>query len=462
MPSHEIFNKPLKVNLTFEDIPTPENYFELAGPMKVEKTTKVWRVQTKKYPEIDPGLVSTHYGFGDSPDAEVISSGLNSKEPESVALARHGNFFLWGFSASPTDMTPEARKCFVNAVCYIKKFDGQKPIVRKARWGYTRDVALSYAYRLRIDLDESLWRSHLPDSFRNDPQRYARYRQSVLENFTRWFPEEVRRRFGNDWERYVRWVEDNLAYLRFEGESYNAVPVVDEDVKSLGLSNRKVKLLDKCVAMLEQGDRPELARRILKRYTSLDFPDAKGWRSWLEKNRDCLFFTDAGGFKFMVAPRSMVISSRLPAGTIPGSSPKEPDAEDPVVAEAGLSPARVGPGAVLDLVIRVRTAPAWHIYAAGEQHGPGIPTTLSLKLPEGVKAEGEWVYPEPERGRDGQMIHQGTFEFRRHLRVGAGVAPGPLSVGCEFGYQTCDPHSCRPPRKVALEAGTEVVRPSSQ
>jgi hypothetical protein len=28
-------------------------------------------------------------------------------------------------------MTPEARKCFVNAVCYIKKFDGQKPIVRK-------------------------------------------------------------------------------------------------------------------------------------------------------------------------------------------------------------------------------------------------------------------------------------------------------------------------------------------
>jgi hypothetical protein len=132
VPSHEIFSKPLKVNLTFEDIPTPEYYFNLAGGKKVEKTTRVWRVQTKKFPEIDPGLVSNPNGFGDSPDSESISSGLNSKGPDSVALARDRNFFLWGFSASPRDMTPEARKCFVNAVCYIKKFDGRKPIARKA------------------------------------------------------------------------------------------------------------------------------------------------------------------------------------------------------------------------------------------------------------------------------------------------------------------------------------------
>ena len=58
-------------------------------------------------------------------------TGWVAKEVQPVAIARHGNFFLWGFSAQPSDMTLEAQKCFLNAVCYIKKFDGQKPIVAK-------------------------------------------------------------------------------------------------------------------------------------------------------------------------------------------------------------------------------------------------------------------------------------------------------------------------------------------
>jgi hypothetical protein len=158
VPSHAIFNEPLKVNLTIEERPTPQNYFQLPGDKKIEKTIKVWPVQTKKFPEIDPGLVSNPHGFADSPDAEVISSGLNSKGPESVALARHANFFLWGFSASPQEMTPEGRQVFINAVCYIKKFDRQKPVVRKLGAGFTRDGALFGAYYLRNVLDEAAFK----------------------------------------------------------------------------------------------------------------------------------------------------------------------------------------------------------------------------------------------------------------------------------------------------------------
>jgi hypothetical protein len=51
---------------------------------------KVWKVQNKSFPEIDPGLVFDPYGFGDSPDAEAISSGLNSKGPDAVALGSSG------------------------------------------------------------------------------------------------------------------------------------------------------------------------------------------------------------------------------------------------------------------------------------------------------------------------------------------------------------------------------------
>jgi len=67
--------------------------------------------------QTDPRLVSNPCGFGEAADEEIISSGLNKKGPESVARARHGNFFLWGFSVSPRGMTPEARRCFVNVTC---------------------------------------------------------------------------------------------------------------------------------------------------------------------------------------------------------------------------------------------------------------------------------------------------------------------------------------------------------
>jgi len=72
--------------------------------------------------------------------------------------------------------------------------------------------------------------------------------------------------------------------------------------------------------------------------------------------------------------------------------------------------------------------------------------------------EGEWVHPEPVKGSDGQMVYEGAVEFRRRLRVGADVAPGMIEVGCEIGYQACDPSSCRPPARSALKARAEVSR----
>ena len=283
VPTHEIFHKPFEVNFRWEEQPTPENYRHWPGGDKLGKTIKVWKVQTRKFPEIDPGLVSDPYGFDDSPDAEAIASGLNSKGPNSVTLGRHANFFLWGFSAQPSDMTPEARNCFVNSVCYIKKFDGQKPLVRKD--GQGREWSLVYAGYVNII---------------NDKQ--------FIEGL---FPEELRKRFGTDAEKYRKYYEENLEYLH--PSSSNRMMVVDEDVKGLGLSNRKVELLDRCVSMLEKGEKADLALRVLKRYTSEGFADAKEWRAWLEKNRGQLFFSDAGGFKFFVAPRPARQASAAPS-----------------------------------------------------------------------------------------------------------------------------------------------------
>ena len=227
VPTHEIFQRPFKVDIQLTDEPTPEEYRHFPGGEELGKTMKMWKVQNKSFPEIDPGLVSDPYGFGDSPDAEAISSGLNSKGPDSVAIGRHGNFFLWGFSAQPSDMTAEGQKCFLNSICYIKKFDGQKPLVAKT--SSSRLWALVYVGYLKTFNDQGL--------------------------IKRLFPEDVRRRFGKDPQKYAQYYQENLECLH----EVNRRIVVDEDVKSLGLSNRKVELLDRCIAMLERGEKPELA-----------------------------------------------------------------------------------------------------------------------------------------------------------------------------------------------------------
>jgi hypothetical protein len=261
------------------------------------------------------GMVSDPCGFLDSPDCEFIASGLNMKSPEAVAIGRQGNFLLWGFYSPPSDLLPEARKCLVNAICYIKKFDGQMPLGRKATRGLasSRQLALVYAADFRMILDREWFIGTQPESLRKHPENIAELHRERVQQYRDYFPEELRRAFRNDPERYITYYRDNLEFL-CPSRGPGFALAVDEDVKGLGLSNRKVELLDRCISMLEHGDQPDRARRVLKRYTTEDFADAKDWRTWLEAHRDRLFFTDVGGFKFMIAPESMRRASRTATG----------------------------------------------------------------------------------------------------------------------------------------------------
>lgn len=84
----------------------------------------VWSVQTRSFPDIDPGFIWSREGFDSGSDAEIISSGLNSKDRHGVALGRFDNFFVWGFSASPADMTPQAKTLFINVALYMTRHRG--------------------------------------------------------------------------------------------------------------------------------------------------------------------------------------------------------------------------------------------------------------------------------------------------------------------------------------------------
>jgi len=328
---HPLFHSPLEVNPKLEQMPTPEDYPYLTLDAAIGPTMNVWKVQKKDYPEIDPGLVSFLYGFSDSPDAEVIAQGIADKGPDTVALGRQANFFLWGFSASPADMTSAGRRLFVNAVCYMPEFDGQTPLVRNEararRWALRWAVSprfLSDDYKQReIRRHRALITQHaewVPERYKGNVDAYlSETVRATQAGEKKWMeqvlPKSLRNKFGMGADKYVAYYKENLEYLRpTEGRALSFD--VDEDAKSVGPSNRSVELLARCVSMLERNEQSELALRLLKRYTQERFETASRWRIWLDANRSRLFFSDVGGYKFFAAP------TEKPAHTTPLSTQK--------------------------------------------------------------------------------------------------------------------------------------------
>jgi DsbC/DsbD-like thiol-disulfide interchange protein len=140
---------------------------------------------------------------------------------------------------------------------------------------------------------------------------------------------------------------------------------------------------------------------------------------------------------------------------------EEPASYNPFVARAALVPADVEVPRTLTFIIRAKTAPGWHVYAADGPVGISQPTRLDLQLPRGVEPDGDWVYPEPTQGDGGngaQLVYEGDLVFRRRLKITDAASSGGLSVGCEITYQACDAFSCRPPENLKLEAVADAVQ----
>jgi hypothetical protein len=281
--AHEIFQKPFKVTFEYEEIATPKNY-ETWASGALPPTMKAWRVHPDELAVMNYGLVSDGFGFEDSPDCERISGGVNSKGADAVALGRQGNWFLWGFCAAPSEMTEQARRAFLNVVVYMKRFDGQRPLFTKTSRG--RQWAYFYA---------SLCEDEDADTAKHFRTRFA---PKILEAT------------GGETAKLKAYLKENEGWLVWEEFEEPAAPTesrpekstriaIDDDAKALGLANRDPALLDRCVEMLAKGDRPDVARRILERYTDQKHgADAAAWRKWLDANRSRLYFTDTGGFRF--------------------------------------------------------------------------------------------------------------------------------------------------------------------
>jgi hypothetical protein len=279
---HPIFKGPLVPKIDLTDIKTPSNYRDYPEGKNLPDKLKAWKVHSGEFAMdgtgVDVGLVS-HPDITEAPDGEWISGGVNSKGPNSLAIGRHGNLFLWGFYGAPDRMTESAKRVFLNSICYIKQFDGQTPLVARMPGSGPRWMLDFWPGFLRNNKDpgEPLMK-HL--------------RESV-------FPPEAMVDGNPTADSIEKWLNENLEYVRFDKKHF----VVDEDAKSLGVSNRKIEFFDAVGARLAKDPKDALAARLLERYAP-DAPrgDANALEKWVAERKASLRFTDAGGYRWVWLP----------------------------------------------------------------------------------------------------------------------------------------------------------------
>jgi hypothetical protein len=270
---HEVYQKPFKVEPEFEMKKTPGNYHDRnLSEDKIPDKMKVWHVQNtgKRFGSV----VARAYGFTDSPDAEVLVKGFNTgKEYGAVGVGRHGNFLQWGYSASPLKMTDAGKKFFINCICYISKFDDKTPLIHRNSSDRLNALRLA-AIITKISGDKK-------------------------EFFTRIFPTELWEKYGTDPDGLVQYYRGNLEFV-YRDKTY----LIDSEIKSLGLdSNRSLDSLERLIGFLQDETKADIAKLLLARYTERFFQNAQDWKQWFEENRDRIFFSDVGGYKFLVAPK---------------------------------------------------------------------------------------------------------------------------------------------------------------
>ena len=476
---HPIFKGPYKVNITLEDKLTPEGALSFAKMLgeQLPATTPMWAVNTTGYMEsrgYKVGMVSRPWGFEDSPEAEWISSGLCAKSIDAVALGRQANFFHWGFAGSPADFTEEAKPLFANTVVYMKQFAGQHIIARKMFESIsTRIEARENAYRVTAECYEDY--KETIGQFNEQTQRmvdslkavkaaggtigqqeafYLQWQPQAIpsrEDFLRQNAGSLYDRYGTDEAAYARYYKENAAYFYGSFNDYGLM--LDEDAKSLGLANNDLHLLDKAIEIWQKGD--EKGKRILHRYTLLRYDNPQQFAQWIEKYRRQLFFTESGGWLWLVNSQDKNVEgndySVLKYNEVPEQKTPEisgsTDKQNPVMVSAVVNDCVTGDGK--EVVIRIKMHPGFHIYGFVAEQDPYIATTFDFQLPEGWEKDGDLLIPSfTTTGDYGTTIYSGDVIFRQRIK-GSGKGNLKLTVG----YQTCDDHACLPPRDVDFTFG---------
>lgn len=485
---HPIFHGPFKTELTFEQLPTPDEafYYQALYDKPIPEILPMWRVQTKGYKTeigFGVGLVSRPWGYTDSPDCEYISSGVCAKSPDAVAIGRHGNFLMWGFIASPRYMTEEAKVVFVNAVAYISRFK-DAPLVRKYNENIpTRISAREMKYNSsRVSYNDQIkflnsMKKMQEDAYVQLKERKAKgeklhpQEEAFFENYKPMevslppFSEHMKQhtdpelyaQFGDDEAKYAHYYDSNTPY--FYGGGGGRRLVLDEDAKAWQIATNDKRLLDKAITCLENGVETERAWRVLTRYTLCDFATPAEWRKWYDRYKEKMFFTESGGWFFMIngsrntPGNDYSVLERRKNRQVQETIARETDAE--VVAELSAdnpviisAKGKMKDKNLAEVSILIKLYSGFHVYRRVSESDPYTPMKVEFQLPEGCSLDGDMNMPAAiPFGKTGTTMYEGNVILTQCIRCNK----LPESIRFTFSYQCCDSHVCLPPQEKEFE-----------
>lgn len=471
-----IFKGPYKVKLTMVERPTPagaKEYAEITHE-QLPSTLPMWKVQNKDYQNTKGykvGMVTREWGYLDSPDTEIISGGESAKSYGAISIGRHANFLHWGFSASPTDMTEEAKPVFLNAVVYISKFAGHRIIARKLNEGISTRTSVderkyivskeNYETYKSIIEESNKQMKQMADSLKkveaaggklsdteklyaqmgDNPQPIPEYIDYVKQRAG-----DLYEKFGTNVDEYVKYYTDNRPYFYGNLDDYEVK--LDEDAKSLCIANNDKRILDKAISMWENNQDVEKAKRILYHYTLLRYDNAKQWRQWYNKYQSKLFFTESGGWLWLVNdldPKTPGNDySILKFNEVSEVAPMAEKAskEDPVAFSTSvIKESNEG-----EITIRMKIYLDYHIYSVVSDQDPYIETKYELQTEGDVKLAGDLQKPTGKlMAGSKSVIYEGEQVLRQKFTGKNG------SITINITYQACDSHACLMPKTKTLK-----------
>ena len=142
-------------------------------------------------------------------------------------------------------------------------------------------------------------------------------------------------------------------------------------------------------------------------------------------------------------------NSPLASGNIADDTPQDDDLasnSSPVAVDIAIEPTDSNRTQLLSVTFDV--APRWHLYARAPENAGYQATEIQLKLPDGVKAAGEWQKPQGEilpRNPEAE-IYTGLVVFNRELHVASGDSS---NIEIVVVYQVCNEELCLPPKTIS-------------
>lgn len=289
---HPVFTYPNRVEFEATEAERGKNHVGLSSPLYpngMDETYSLVDFEESPPGQPNPTIVSHEGFFTDIPGFENIAEGQSAKMLGSLALARQGSYFYWGYSIDPDRLTEPAEDALENAIRYIATKRGVKtvPFVCKTRrtlWVYLR-------------LNEE-----------------SGYLRGIEEHFLGTVLETSREGYDPTPEGLRTWLDENLDYV-FSGKAdrhtpkegrYKTVFEVDETAKDLGTPNAARSSLETWLRLAASNDEAQRAkgRILLDRYVHPSIKPDEWSRpdEWYREHADEIVFVESAGFWWMVPP----------------------------------------------------------------------------------------------------------------------------------------------------------------